>query len=160
MAGRLFRKTWWGQKWVETLEAIDRDTNRLPRGRRYAKNGSVLEIRVEEQAVRASVQGSRPRPYEIGIALDRFSPLKQIASIVRNNPLIAAELLVGKLPENLLGLMKDQGIALFPSGWNEIDCECSCPVWQSTKTISRKASAKRSYATQSSDLCRRPSLYA
>lgn len=44
MTGRRFRKTWWGQKWVETLEAIDRDTNRLPRERRYANKGSVLEI--------------------------------------------------------------------------------------------------------------------
>ena len=131
MAGRGFGKTWWGQKWIEALEAIDRDTNRLPRGRRYANNGSVLEIRVEGQTVVARVQGSRPTPYVIGIALERFTPLQtdRIASLVRDHPAIAADLLIGKLPEDFFRLLKDQGIALFPSGWSDIRSSCSCPDW-------------------------------
>ncbi len=124
-------KTWWGQRWVEALEKIDRDTNRLPRGRRYANNGSVLDIRFEGQSIQARVQGSRPAPYDVGIVLDPFSSLQsdRIAQLVKNHPAIAADLLLGKLPEDLLPLLIKQGISLFPSGWADIHSSCSCPDW-------------------------------
>jgi|GEM_PF-3000466 len=38
-----YGKTWWGGQWLEAFDRIDY-SNRLPRGRRYAGNGSVRSI--------------------------------------------------------------------------------------------------------------------
>ena len=44
MSHEKFGKTNWGKKWIEALESIDRDTNRLGRGKTYARNHSVKDI--------------------------------------------------------------------------------------------------------------------
>lgn len=38
-----FGNTWWGQQWLLALDKIDH-SNRILRGMRYARNGSVLDI--------------------------------------------------------------------------------------------------------------------
>lgn len=113
------------------MERIDYNTNRLPRGRRYANNGSVLNIQIEEGAILASVQGSRPKPYRVRIKLNEFkaNETTRIHRLVADNIAIATELSLGKLPESMLDLLESQGIHLFPRNWNEISAGCSCPDW-------------------------------
>ncbi|MBI5379965.1 MAG: DEAD/DEAH box helicase family protein, partial [Nitrospirae bacterium] len=126
-----FGKTWWGTRWVEAMERIDLDTNRLPRGRRYAKGGMVREIRIQDGTVFAKVQGSRPRPYAIEITLARFTP-RQIATlrgIIEAHPEIVPEFLIGRLPEGVLALLAKKKMPLLPSRWEEIEARCSCPDW-------------------------------
>lgn len=126
-----FGKTWWGRQWAEAMEAIDIDTNRLPRGRRYANAGMVRKIEIEEGTVRAKVQGSRPRPYDIRIALKRFKPteVEKIGKIIQDHPEVASELHLGRLPEQLLDLLNKAQLSLLPTRWNELASECSCPDW-------------------------------
>jgi hypothetical protein len=52
-----FGYTWWGKKWLDSLASVD-FSNRLPRGRRYARNGSVRSIVIKNGAVKAKVKGS------------------------------------------------------------------------------------------------------
>lgn len=113
------------------MERIDYNTNRLPRGRRYANNGSVKEIHIEGQDVSAKVQGSRPKPYKIKISLNRFSnqEVKKIKEVVSSNPAIASELSLGKLPESLLAILDERKIHLLPQNWRDISADCSCPDW-------------------------------
>jgi len=126
-----FGRTWWGNAWVKAMERIDRDTNRLPRGRRYARNGSVLEIRMEEGSVRALVQGTRPRPYKVGFRLEPFTPseISKTRLLVASNPAIATELSLGRLPQRMLDMLEGAGISLFPRSWKELEARCSCPDW-------------------------------
>ena len=71
---RKYGKTWWGNAWVEAMERIDHNTNRLPRGRSYANGGRVSEINIDVSGrVRAGVRGTRPTPYRIEIKLKEFS---------------------------------------------------------------------------------------
>ncbi|HZB48087.1 MAG TPA: hypothetical protein VE547_03255, partial [Mycobacteriales bacterium] len=59
---RGFGLTWWGEAWVTALEQRARlDPNRLPRGRSYARGGTVGELAVGPGEVRAAVQGRRAR---------------------------------------------------------------------------------------------------
>jgi len=53
-----------GQKWVEAFENIDRDTNRLPRGRKYAKDGAVLEIKIQKKFYNLCTR-SRNKTYSV-----------------------------------------------------------------------------------------------
>ena len=44
--GLEFGRTWWGRAWLEALEQRARlDPDRLPRGRDYARSGTVGELR-------------------------------------------------------------------------------------------------------------------
>ncbi|HMS52222.1 MAG TPA: hypothetical protein PKD56_07830, partial [Chitinophagales bacterium] len=47
MVKNQYGKTWWGQQFLQSLNAIDYD-NRLPRGRSYANNGSVISLSINE----------------------------------------------------------------------------------------------------------------
>ncbi|MDI6890174.1 MAG: DEAD/DEAH box helicase [Thermodesulfovibrionales bacterium] len=128
---RAFGRTWWGNAWVEAMERIDFNTNRLPRGRRYANYGRVREIKVEDASVFARVQGSRPTPYKIKINLSQFSSkqTKKIKNIISSNPSLASELTLGKLPESILDILDRQGVHLLPGKWGDIHADCSCPDW-------------------------------
>ena len=61
-----YGRTWWGEQWLQSLAQIDHD-NRLPRGRTYANRGAVRDLVVQANRIRARVQGSRARPYDIDI---------------------------------------------------------------------------------------------
>ncbi|MEW6553736.1 MAG: SWIM zinc finger family protein [Actinomycetota bacterium] len=133
MAARTaFGRTWWGEAWVEAMERIDYDTNRLPRGRRYARNGSVLEIHLEgDGTLRARVQGTRRQPYKVSIKLKDFTRAQasKVKLLVASSSAIASELSLGKLPERMLGLLENTGVSLFPRSWRDIEASCSCPDW-------------------------------
>ena len=51
-------KTFWGKAWCKNLESYSDLSNRLPRGRSYARNGSVIDLKISEGAVQAQVMGS------------------------------------------------------------------------------------------------------
>lgn len=132
MARMKYGKTWWGNAWVEALQRIDSDTNRLPRGRSYASGDRVRHVEITAKGnIKAKVKGSRPKPYNIEIGLKKFSTeeIQHIQALIENNPLLASELSMGKLPESLLDLLEDQGVHLLPHSWNDIAAQCSCPDW-------------------------------
>src|SRR5436190_22105858 len=68
-----FGQSWWAKRWIAVLEGFDIGA-RLARGRSYARNGQVLEINIGKGLVRARVQGSRPKPYEITIQARTIAP--------------------------------------------------------------------------------------
>ena len=63
-----FGETWWANKWVSLLDSFGW-SNRLQRGRSYARGGQVLDIAIKAGVVNAKVQGSRPAPYNVRIEL-------------------------------------------------------------------------------------------
>lgn len=128
---RIFGKTWWGNAWIEAMERIDYNTNRLPRGRRYAAAGMVWEIKVENGEVLARVKGSRPTPYRVKINPRKFDQrqTETIKAVIAENPVLASQLSLGKLPEEMLAVLQKQKIHLLPSSWKDIAASCSCPDW-------------------------------
>src|SRR5437016_14239867 len=56
--GRTIAKSFWGKSWCDNLERYSDFANRLPRGRTYVRNGSVLDLRIAPGEVRALVSGS------------------------------------------------------------------------------------------------------
>src|SRR5256885_13848967 len=67
-----FGTSWWAKRWIAVLESFDIGA-RLGRGRSYARNGQVLSIDIAKGKVKAKVQGSRPKPYDVTIEVQ---PLK------------------------------------------------------------------------------------
>src|SRR5213082_514543 len=58
LEGRTIARTFWGKAWCDNLEAYSDFANRLPRGRTYVRNGSVVDLQVAPGRVTALVSGS------------------------------------------------------------------------------------------------------
>lgn len=125
-----FGKTWWGEHWLKSLSDIDY-SNRLPRGRTYARNGSVKDIVIEKNRVNAKVQGRRPAPYKIDITVAEFTTAQKqkIINAVQASPLLLSKLLNREMPPELNKIAEDHKIKVFPATWKDFGMKCSCPDW-------------------------------
>lgn len=126
-----FGYTWWGEKWLDALLKTDY-SNRLPRGKSYARKGSVTSILIaDDGAVVSRVQGSRPKPYIVTLSLPAFTPQEKatLLDIVFNNLLYLSSLLNSKLPEPLYQECLEKNVKLFPARWEDMKASCSCPDW-------------------------------
>src|SRR5574338_675006 len=66
--GREICQTFWGKAWCKNLEAYSDFANRLPRGRTYVRNGSVIDLAIGQGEVRAQVMGSSLYRVEVHVA--------------------------------------------------------------------------------------------
>lgn len=126
---RAIAQNWWGKAWCENLENYADYENRIDRGKRYVRAGTVIDLNIEKGEVSAKVQGSRKTPYKVSV---RISPLseKKCQDIMNkcSHKLENLEaLLIGDFPEDMQGLFKDKD-GLFPQP-KEISFTCSCPDW-------------------------------
>ena len=125
-----FGSTWWGRRWIETLEGFDMGA-RLTRGRSYARKGQVLSIDVEQGRVEATVLGSRPTPYAVTIRLAAYpdDAWAEVGASLRRRPFFAARLLADALPPEIEAVFAAAGLSLFPQREADLETDCSCPDW-------------------------------
>lgn len=128
---RDFGMTWWGQRWIEALERMGAQwRNRLPRGRTYARQGTVHAVDLRAGEVTALVAGSRPDPYGVGILLPAFDDAtwRMVVTALAGQVRHAAALLDGRMPEGVDDTLASCGVSLFPTA-GDFDTWCSCPDW-------------------------------
>src|SRR5215210_967607 len=125
-----FGTSWWAKRWIAVLEGFNIGA-RLGRGRSYARGGQVLSIQVEKGQVRAAVQGSRPKPYEIVIQVKTLpaADWKKLAQALSRQALFAAKLLAGEMPQDIEQVFQEAGLSLFPTRLGDLTTKCSCPDW-------------------------------
>jgi len=128
LAGRAIAQTFWGKSWCTNLESYSDFANRLPRGRSYVRNGSVIDLRLEAGKVSALVQGSSLYKIEIGIAALPKKPWEQFTSRCAGKVTNLLDLLQGRLSKEILQEIATPGTGLFPAP-KEIKLSCSCPDW-------------------------------
>jgi uncharacterized Zn finger protein len=122
--------TWWSKRWVSVLESFNMGA-RLTRGRSYARQGQVLSIDVQPGLVKARVQGSRPRPYNVEIHLKPLSDQDwdKVTDAMADQAIFAAKLLAGEMPTNIEEAFSAVQLSLFPTAARELETTCSCPDW-------------------------------
>jgi len=81
LEGRTIARTFWGKAWCENLERYSDFENRLPRGRTYVRNGSVVDLQIERGQVRATVSGSEL--YTVRIDIDTIPKAQCARSQIR-----------------------------------------------------------------------------
>jgi SNF2 family DNA or RNA helicase len=125
-----FGKTWWGENFLKALTDIDY-SNRLPRGRSYARNGYVTSINTVNNRIEAKVKGSRRTPYNVKVTVPLFTDTekKKLMQAISEDPLLLSHLLNRELPYELNEMAKKHNIAVFPNKWSDFDMQCSCPDW-------------------------------
>src|SRR5476651_1539110 len=65
--GRTIATTFWGKAWCDNLESYMDYANRLPRGRTYVRNGSVVHLDIRSGEIEATVSGSELYQVKISI---------------------------------------------------------------------------------------------
>lgn len=121
-----FGQSWWAKQWIAVLESFQIG-QRLARGRSYARGGQVVSINIEKGSVTASVQGSRPTPYDVEIHVKALSAAawKKLAKNLSAQAIFAAKLLAGEMPQDIEGAFKEAGFSLFPDKLGDLRTECS-----------------------------------
>ena len=97
-----FGESWWAKRWIHVLESFNIGA-RLGRGRSYARRGQVLSIEIEKGKVKAKVQGSRPKPYEVEIGIKPLSSAdwKKLAKAFSHEAIYSAKLMAGEMPPDI-----------------------------------------------------------
>jgi uncharacterized Zn finger protein len=128
--GRTIAKTFWGKAWCDNLEHYSDFENRLPRGRTYVRNGSVLDLQIASGEVKALVSGSHIYTVVVKVApvsKARWSSICQDCAGAIDS---LVELLQGRFSKGVMERICRQNAGLFPSP-AEIQLACSCPDWAS-----------------------------
>jgi uncharacterized Zn finger protein len=126
--GRVIAKTFWGKAWCENLESYSDFENRLPRGRTYVRNGSVVHLEIQPGKISALVSGSELYSVEITILSLPDPHWKCVKSECAGQIGSLVELLQGRLSKSVMDVVTRRGGGLFPKP-AEIKMKCSCPDW-------------------------------
>ncbi len=124
--GRAIARSFWGKAWCDNLERYSDHANRLPRGRTYVRNGSVMDLQPGAGAVTALVSGSEL--YRVSVTIAPLPPRRWKAVVKACAGRIGSlvELLQGKFSRAVMETLIHPRAGLFPSV-REITFECSCP---------------------------------
>lgn len=124
--GRTITKTFWGNSWCENLERYSDYANRLPRGRTYVRNGSVVDLQIRTGAIEALVSGSDL--YEVSLTITPVAKTHWTSICKDCTGAIDSlvELLQGRFSKSVMERICRPTEGLFPSP-REIKMGCSCP---------------------------------
>ncbi len=128
--GRKIATTFWGKAWCDNLESYHDFESRLPRGRTYVRNGSVVDLQISPLKVRAMVSGSSTYQVSVGIAAVPKAQWQTICGDCAGGIDSLVELLQGRFGKGVMERLCRQDKGLFPRP-SEIEFSCSCPDYAS-----------------------------
>jgi uncharacterized Zn finger protein len=128
VTGRKLAKTFWGVAWCDNLERYSDYSNRLPRGRTYLRNGSVIDLRIEPGTVRALVSGSEIYEVEISVTPLAARSWRALCTECAGGIDSLVELLQGQFSKGVMEVLCRARGGMFPDP-RQISMSCSCPDW-------------------------------
>jgi uncharacterized Zn finger protein/DNA-binding transcriptional regulator YiaG len=126
LSGRDLAHTFWGKSWCAHFEGMADYENRLPRGRTYARNGSLVHLDISPGKIFAIVTGTEVYKININIAPLARSHWELIKKKCHGKISTMLDLLNGKFSPEVMQVVSDPVSGLFPTS-SEISYRCSCP---------------------------------
>lgn len=124
--GRVIATTVWGKAWCANLEAYSDYANRLPRGRTYVRNGSVVDLQITPGRIEARVSGSSIYRTTVTVTALPKPRWETLVTDCAGGIDSLVELLQGRFSTGVMERLCRQGDGLFPTP-KEIKLSCSCP---------------------------------
>jgi uncharacterized Zn finger protein len=126
LEGRTIARTFWGKAWCDNLENYHDYENRLPRGRTYVRNGSVIDLQISALDIKALVSGSSI--YKVTVTIKALAPTlwRAICKDCAGGIDSLVELLQGRFSKGVMERICRQDRGLFPKP-SEIRFSCTCP---------------------------------
>ncbi len=125
LQGRVIASTFWGKAWCDNLESYRDYDNRLERGRSYVRNGSVVDLQIAPNTLKAMVSGSELYRVTATIAAVPEQKWKAICQDCAGGIDSLVELLQGRFAKGVMERICRQGDGLFPQP-SEIRFSCNC----------------------------------
>lgn len=124
--GRTIARSPWGKAWCANLEAYSDIVNRLHRGRRYVRNGSVVDLQLQPRRIEAYVAGSET--YRVTVSVSKLAKQRwrSICDDCAGGIDSLLELLRGRFDKAIMQRLCRQGDGLFPTP-KQLQFSCSCP---------------------------------
>ena len=123
--GRKIAATFWGKAWCDNLDSYHDFETRLPRGRTYVRNGSVIDLQISPLEVRAMVSGSSIYQVSVGISALPKARWRTICGDCAGGIDSLVELLQGRFSKGVMERLCRQDKGLFPKP-SEIEFSCTC----------------------------------
>jgi uncharacterized Zn finger protein len=113
--GRAIAQTFWGKSWCDNLERYSDYSNRLPRGRTYVRNGSVVDLQIASGEISAHVSGSEL--YKVNVKVSAVPKVRWRAICADCAGAIDSlvELLQGRFSKGVMERICQQQTGLFPA---------------------------------------------
>ena len=124
--GRAITTTVWGKAWCANMEHYSDYSNRLPRGRTYVRNGSVVDLQITPGMVAARVSGSSIYRTTITVKPLAAAAWRSLCTDCAGSIDSLVELLQGRFAKGVMERLCRQGDGLFPVP-KDIAFDCSCP---------------------------------
>ena len=118
---------WQAQRWLRVIDQLP-GADALRQGIEYAELGQTRSLVIETGAVRAVIQGRRPRALRVALHVRLLDgeAWDRVTDAVLADASLAAPLLAGDLPKRIEDVFTPVGSALVPATIEEITPECSC----------------------------------
>ncbi len=126
ITGRAIATTVWGKAWCTNMEAYSDYANRLPRGRTYARNGSVVDLQIAPGKIDAHVSGSMMYSITITVTPLEKPAWEKLCGECAGGIDSLVELLQGRFAAGVMERLCRQQDGLFPTP-KQIKLRCSCP---------------------------------
>ena len=126
VSGRAIATTFWGKAWCDNMESYRDYENRLPRGRTYVRNGSVVDLQIAPGRVGAVVSGSELYDVTISVKETPKAEWRAMCSDCAGGIDSLVELLQGRFSKAVMERLCRQQGGLFPRP-SDIRFSCSCP---------------------------------
>ncbi|MEO8362720.1 MAG: hypothetical protein ABI672_22030 [Vicinamibacteria bacterium] len=126
--GRRIATSFWGKAWCDNLESYSDFANRLPRGRTYVRNGSVVDLVLTAGKVVARVSGSDLYRVEIEVTPLAAARWKVLCAESAGAIDSVVELLQGRFAKGVMQSLCQPKTGMFPQP-SEMRFSCSCPDW-------------------------------
>lgn len=119
-----FGQNWWSKQLAEVMADYDGD---LSGGKTYARQGQVLSINIERCMISGVVQGSKRDPYTVKIKIPEIKKQywHELAKEISRWPAAAADLMAGRIPDDVNDMADKIGISLIPNRW-DLRSKCGC----------------------------------
>jgi uncharacterized Zn finger protein len=118
-------KTFWGQSWCRHIETLSSLASRLPRGKTYVRNESILDLQVRKGLITAMVMGTELYSIRVKITPLGNAQWQRIKRKTAGQIGSMVELLQGRLSDSVMQSVTGQSDGLFPKS-GQIEMECSC----------------------------------
>jgi len=123
-------ETWWAKRFLSVLEKFGW-SNRLARGRSYARQGQVIDCKIKPGLITSKVQGTRKQPYNVRITVKtlKSNEWEKVIRAMSSQARFSAKLLSGQMPQDIEDAFKETKVPLFPESEKDFVSSCSCPDW-------------------------------
>jgi uncharacterized Zn finger protein len=118
-------KTFWGKAWCQHIESFSDLETRLPRGKTYVRNESIIDLQIRAGMVTAMVMGSELYTIRVRITPLSATQWRNIKKKTAGQIGSLVELLQGKVSDAVMQSVTGSADGLFPKA-GQIEMECSC----------------------------------